>query len=157
MKIIWMLKETGMAKKCSLWKSGMPSRCGVGMLNVIRVQSAEFKSWVIRSCDLDPISTTLLKNCKIALLPTITNIINFSLSTGNCSVHPKPKKHNLDYQTTDPYLIFLSFPNWRTPCEKQTHWMNISILEESVTSLEDKLSRDFRYLKVNIGCKLPIK
>ena len=51
------------------------------------------------SCDLDPIPTTLLKKCKIALLPTITNIINLSLSTGifpdefkNCSVHPKLKK-----------------------------------------------------------------
>ena len=30
-----------------------------------------------------------------------------------------------------------------------------TILEESMMSLEDKLSRDFRYL--NIGCKLPIK
>ena len=29
--------------------------------------------------------------------------------------------------------------------------------KESLTSLKDKLSRDFRYLKVNIGCKLPIK
>ena len=28
------------------------------------------------------------------------------------------------------------------------------ILEESLTSLEDKLSRDFRYLNVNIGCRL---
>ena len=28
------------------------------------------------------------------------------------------------------------------------------ILEESLTSLEDKLSRDFRYLIVNIGCRL---
>ena len=31
------------------------------------------------------------------------------------------------------------------------------ILEESMTSLEDKLSPGFRYLKVNIGCNLPIK
>ena len=31
------------------------------------------------------------------------------------------------------------------------------ILEESVTLLEDKLLRDFQYLQVNIGCKLPIK
>ena len=29
-----------------------------------------------------------------------------------------------------------------------------TILEESLTSLEDKLSRDFRYLNVNIGCRL---
>ena len=30
----------------------------------------------------------------------------------------------------------------------------ISILEESLTSLEDKLSRDLRSLNVNIGCRL---
>ena len=29
-----------------------------------------------------------------------------------------------------------------------------TILEESVTSLEDKLSCDFRYLNINIGCRL---
>ena len=65
-----------------------------------------------------PIPTTLLKNCKIALLPTITNIINFSLSTGifpdefkNCSVHPKLKKHNLDKENLSNYrpISHLSF------------------------------------------------
>ena len=30
----------------------------------------------------------------------------------------------------------------------------VSILEESLTSLEDKLSRYFRYLNVNISCRL---
>ena len=34
------------------------------------------------SCDLDPIPTSLLKQCKSVLLPTITNIINLSMSTG---------------------------------------------------------------------------
>jgi hypothetical protein len=33
-------------------------------------------------CDLDPIQTTLLKQCASVLLPTITNIINLSLSSG---------------------------------------------------------------------------
>jgi len=48
-------------------------------------------------CDLDPIPTSLLKQCFHILLPTITNIIDLSRSTGifadqfkNCSVglHP---------------------------------------------------------------------
>lgn len=33
------------------------------------------------NCDLDPIPTSLLKQCSSVLLPTITNIINLSLST----------------------------------------------------------------------------
>jgi hypothetical protein len=54
-------------------------------------------------CDLDPIPTSLLKQCLPTLLPTITNIVNLSLSFG---VFPKPfklssvipllKKYNLD-------------------------------------------------------------
>jgi len=47
------------------------------------------------NCDLDPIPTFILKQCSHILLPTITNIINLSLSTGifpdqfkNCPVHP---------------------------------------------------------------------
>ena len=62
------------------------------------------------SCDLDPIPTSLLKQCKSVLLPTITNIINLSLSTGvfpdqfkNCSVHPILKKSNLDKENLSNY------------------------------------------------------
>src|SRR6218665_3225590 len=35
-----------------------------------------------KQCDLDPIPTSLLKECADLLVPTITNIINLSLSTG---------------------------------------------------------------------------
>ena len=62
------------------------------------------------SCDLDPIPTSLLKQCVPSLLPTITNIINLSLSTGifpeqfkNCSVLPKLKKSNLDKENLSNY------------------------------------------------------
>ena len=62
------------------------------------------------SCDLDPIPTSFLKQCKSVLLPTITNIINLSLSTGvfpdqfkNCSVHPILKKSNLDKENLSNY------------------------------------------------------
>ena len=87
------------------------------------------------SCDLDPILTTLLKNCKIALLPTITNIINFSLSTGifpdqfkNCSVHPKLKKHNLDKENLSNYrpISHLSFISKLTERLVKTDSLNIS-------------------------------
>jgi len=50
------------------------------------------------NCDFYPIPTSLLRQCSHILLPTITNIINLSLSTGifpdqfeNCSVHPHIK------------------------------------------------------------------
>lgn len=61
------------------------------------------------TCELDPIPTSLLKKCSV-LIPTITNIVNLSLSTGlfpdnfkSCSVHPLIKKPNLDKETLSNY------------------------------------------------------
>jgi len=36
-----------------------------------------------KQCDSDPIPTWLLKKCSALLVPTITNIVNLSLSSGN--------------------------------------------------------------------------
>ena len=69
-------------------------------------------------CDLDPIPSTLLKECMSALLPTITNIINLSLASGvfpdqfkSSSVHPLIKKQNLDKDELSNYrpISHLSF------------------------------------------------
>ena len=69
-------------------------------------------------CDLDPIPTSLLKQCSHILLPTITSIINLSISTGifpdhfkSCSVHPHLKKSNLDKDDLSNYrpISHLSF------------------------------------------------
>jgi len=69
-------------------------------------------------CDLDPIPTSLLKQCLPVLLPTITNIINLSLSSGTfpdqfkaCSVLPLLKKYNLDKEELSNYrpISHLSF------------------------------------------------
>ena len=56
-----------------------------------------------KSCDLDPIPTTLVKQCCAELLPNITNIINGSLVSGVfpsdykvALVRPIIKKSNLD-------------------------------------------------------------
>ena len=70
------------------------------------------------NCDLDPIPPSLLKQCSHVLLPTITNIINLSISTGvfpdqfkSCSVHPNLKKSNLDKEDLSNYrpISHLSF------------------------------------------------
>ena len=69
-------------------------------------------------CDLDPIPTSILKQCKSVLLPTITNIINLSLATSvfpdqfkKCSVHPLLKKANFDKENQSNYrpISHLSF------------------------------------------------
>jgi hypothetical protein len=74
----------------------------------------------VTNCDLDPIPASLVKQCAPVLVPTITNIINLSLSSGvfpeqfkNCSVHPLLKKPNLDKENLGNYrpvshLSFLS-------------------------------------------------
>jgi len=71
------------------------------------------------NCDLDLIPKSLLTGNNI-LFPTITNIINLSISTGifhdqfkNCSAHPHLKKSNLDKDDLGNYrpkshLSFLS-------------------------------------------------
>ena len=55
------------------------------------------------NCDLDPIPTSLLKQCSSVLHPTITNIVNLTLLTSifpdqvkNFPVHPHLKKPSLD-------------------------------------------------------------
>jgi len=68
-------------------------------------------------CDLDPLPTSLLKQCLPALLPTITDIINLSLSTGvfpdqfkASSVIPQLKKYNLDKEDLSNYRPISHFP-----------------------------------------------
>ena len=73
-----------------------------------------------KQCDLDPIPTWLLKKCLPVLLPTITRIVNLSLSSGNFPssfkhsiVTPLLKKPSLDKENLNNYrpisnLSFLS-------------------------------------------------
>ena len=58
-----------------------------------------------KSCDLDPIPASILKECKSALLPVLTNIVNMSLQSASMPaalkeavIKPKLKKNNLDNQ-----------------------------------------------------------
>ena len=63
-----------------------------------------------KQCDLDPIPTSLLKECADLLVPTITNIINLSLSTNTFPmqfkesvVKPLLKKPSLDKELLSNY------------------------------------------------------
>jgi HEPN domain-containing protein len=96
--------------------------------------------------DLDPIPTSLLKQCSHILLPTITSIINLSFSTGvfpdqfkNCSVHPLLKKSNLDKDNLSNYrpishLSFLSKLTERAVKLRLTSYLSANNLLNSFQS-----------------------
>ena len=56
-----------------------------------------------KSCDLDPIPASILKECKSTILPVLTNIVNMSIQSASmpaalkeAMIKPKLKKDNLD-------------------------------------------------------------
>jgi len=64
-----------------------------------------------KQCDSDPIPTWLLKQCSALLVPTITSIVNLSLSSGNFQhtlkeslISPLIKKPTLDKDEISNYL-----------------------------------------------------
>ena len=95
------------------------------------------------NCDLDPIPTSLLKQCSSILLHTITNIINLSLSTSlfpdqfkSCSVHPHLKKPSLDKENLANYrpishLSYLSKLTERIVKTRLTEHMSNHLLQSS--------------------------
>ena len=97
-------------------------------------------------CDLDPIPTSLLKQCSSVLVPTITNIINLSLSTGICPDHfksslvlPHLKKSNLDKEELTNYrpishLSFLSKLSERIVKIRLMHHLSSNALLNSFQS-----------------------
>ncbi|WP_419591906.1 hypothetical protein, partial [Thiolapillus sp.] len=75
------------------------------------------KSTPAKSCELDPIPTTLLYDNLDILLPTITNIINTSLTTGivprglkTAIVKPLLKKPSLDKNLLKNYRPISNLP-----------------------------------------------
>ena len=59
--------------------------CGAEFCNLAEVTQDEIKKFsrksISKSCELDPLPAVVLKGCLTVLLPTITRIINLSLST----------------------------------------------------------------------------
>jgi exonuclease III len=97
-------------------------------------------------CDLDPIPTSILKQCLPILLPTLTDIVNLSLSTGVfpkqfklSSVIPLLKKYNLDKEELSNYrpishLSFLSKLTERVVKQRLTHHLSSNHLLNSFQS-----------------------
>jgi len=70
-----------------------------------------------KQCDSDPIPTWLLKECSALLVPTITNIVNLSLSSGNSQrtlkefvISPLLKKCTLDKDELSNYRPISNLP-----------------------------------------------
>ena len=101
-------------------------------------------------CDLDPLPTSILKQCLPTLLPTITNIVNLSLFTGVfpkqfklSSVIPLLKKYNLDKEDLSNYrpishLSFLSKLTERVVKQRLTHHLSSNGLLNSFQSAYTK-------------------
>ena len=101
-----------------------PAFSGVPLTSFCTVTQDEvlstIKSMSFKTCELDPLPASLYSDCLPQLLPFITDIINFSLSSGfvpdcfkNSLVRPLLKKHNLDPEVLKNYrpvsnLSFLS-------------------------------------------------
>ena len=63
-----------------------PSECCVNLCNFAEVNEDEVSEYATKpsskSCSLDPLPAPILKGCLKELLPTITKIVNLSLSNG---------------------------------------------------------------------------
>ena len=91
-----------------------------------------------------------MKQCSSVLLPTITNIINLSLSTSifpdqfkNCSVHPRLKKPSLDRENLANYrpISHLSYLNSLKEFSKPAS-LNIHLIIISSTLSSQPTSKD---------------
>ena len=83
--------------------------CGAEFCNLAEVTQDEIRQFSrksrSKSCELDPLPAVVLKGCLTVLLPTITRIINLSLSTGVMSdalkvaiLSPMLKKFDADFE-----------------------------------------------------------
>ena len=89
--------------------SGESITCQVEFSNFAVLSRDNVKEYACKSakksCNLDPLPASLMKNCLGMLLPTITNIVNLSLSTGTmpetlkvAKLVPVLKKHDADHE-----------------------------------------------------------
>ena len=86
------------------------SCCQSELVNFSSVSINDIKKYLVSSgvktCDLDPLPSILMRECMDLLLPVITRIVNLSLTTGNVPRHlkqamvrPKLKNDSLDYES----------------------------------------------------------
>ena len=115
-------------RKICIFLDGQPS-CpvvfsdfdGINLCKFAIISEDDVKKCILscstKSCDLDPISTSLLKECLDVLLPYITNIFNTSLTSGivpNCFkqaiIKPLLKNYSLDPNILSNYRPVSNLP-----------------------------------------------
>ena len=100
----------------------------------------------VKTCDLDPLPSILLRECLDTLLPVITRIVNLSLTMGNVPRHfkdamvrPKLKKDSLDHQLFSHFrpisnLKLLSKITEKAVACQLTDYLNANGLQERLQS-----------------------
>ena len=103
-----------------------------------------------KSCLLDPLPTSLLKNCIDEILPVVTNIVNLSLMQGyiprlmkSAIITPVIKKANLDSEGLHNYRPISNIPFITKVLEHAASSQLMSYIEEN--SLHSKIQSAYRH------------
>ena len=115
----------------------------------------------VKSCELDPLPTWLLKECKAELVPLITDIVNMSLresmfpkSLKTALIRPLLKKTGLDSDILKNYrpvsnLTFISKVIERVISGRlNEHLLNNSLFDPLQSAFRDKHSTETALIKV---------
>ena len=113
-------------------------------------------------CTLDPVPTWMLKAHLDCLLPSITNLINESMSTGivptkmkAALVTPLLKKPSLDKNVMENFrpvsnLSFISKLRERESCAKEAHWPHV--VQQSTWTISICLQTESQYWNSTDAC-----
>ena len=132
----------------------------------VPVSEAEVRRFVLtspcKSCDLDPIPTTLVRDCIDVLVTPITSIVNLSLSEGvfpscfkTAYVSPLLKKSNLDKENMKNYrpvsnLSFLSkILEKAVACRLYSHLSRTKTLSQFQSAYRKSHSTETALLKIH--------
>ena len=100
----------------------------------------------LKTCILDPLPASIIKDCADVLLPVLTNMINISIETANVPVQlkeamirPKLKKESLDHEVYSNFRPISNLKFFSKMIEKAisyqlTNYLRDNDLEESLQS-----------------------
>ncbi|KAH3771476.1 hypothetical protein DPMN_172795 [Dreissena polymorpha] len=89
-----------------------------------------------KSCELDPIPTWLLKECKTELLPILTKIINLSMETATSYLSDRFQTASIEGNVSEPVLLTISTQNF-IPCILNLLGKFAKNMDSGITSTDD--------------------
>ena len=113
--------------------------CSAELTEFERMTEDQVKSLInscrLKTCILDPLPASIMKDCMDVLLPVLTKMINISTETANVPVQlkeamirPKLKKESLDHEVYSKIMIEKAISH------QLTNYLRGSDLEESLQS-----------------------